>query len=674
MDDKISELLELTVTCMANGGSLQDLHETCEAFALAHIIPDKSDHEAAAMMACGMSRALWRSMPNPSRQFQIEKLPALGRNDKCAIGLPCKHKQCCGAMPDFPVFDAEHCWAILCEVLPANRMQDILDSGRLPDGMLALVAHRLLETDPERVRALLAPRFAGKLNPKEKHAGDLMWALCDAYDMLDEPKKKIALLERIAVEAGGQTRADALQRLSSVYSDSGDFNRAWNYFHEAQRASPDDISLAHLEILMLVSQKRDADARERAKFWAAKIMRAGYDEAEFPLLGWLRQIGQGLDPKQATAELTADQLAPWEKRMIAAVEAGLAKPVSTQHLRAVDVATLPPETPEAREAELVKQLIGMGLAKRDAIAQAKSLAADIAAQEKELDENSPEVDEEDVDDTRKNEHVLTPDAHLASLEDAWHRAWPLAKPLSTHPLPDFTADVWAPPQVEFWVAFLEQHPGAMDSPDILDDLIFALADMPTDAATWAATPVREKIRLRVRAMLDVVVPPGAILPWGIHENRPALRILAQEAMELFFDGEPDALKRLQVVIRLNPNDNYGMRDHIVNLHLERGENADALEVCAAYPDDGMPALAFGKALAHFRLGELPLATTVLKKAHKHSPKIVKFMLPARKAQPRSSALGIEFGGDDEAWNYRDAMREVWQSTPGAMAWLKKTVG
>ena len=115
-------------------------------------------------------------------------------------------------MPSFSAFDVEHWWAILCEVLPANRMQDILDSGRLPNGMLSLVAHRMLETDPERVRVLLEPHFAGKLNPKDKHAGDLMLALCDAYDKQGEPKKKIALLERVIKEGVGQLRG----RLAAV--------------------------------------------------------------------------------------------------------------------------------------------------------------------------------------------------------------------------------------------------------------------------------------------------------------------------------------------------------------------------------------------------------------------------------------------------------------------------
>ncbi len=671
MTDQVSDLLELAAVCMAEGGTLQELHGQCAAYVSTNLLKDKGDDESAAMLACGMSRALWRSMPNPSRKFQIDKLPALGRNDKCAIGLPCKHKQCCGAMPDMPVFDAQHCWAVLCEVLSADRMQDILDSGRLPDGMLSLVAERLLETEPERVRALLSPHFAGKLNAKDKHAGDLLFVLCDALDALNEPEEKIALLERVAAEAIGQTRADALQRLATVYSDAGDFERAWKYFQDAQRASPDDLSLAHLEILLLVSQRRDADARERAKFWTAKIMRAGYDEAEFPLLGWLRQIGQGLDPKQATADLTADQLAPWEKRMVAAIEAGLAKPVSTHHLRAVALATLPPPSPKERDAALVKQLMGMGLSKPEAIEQAAMLAAEIEAKEKEL-HDSP--GEDAADDMPDNEYKLAPDAHLASLEQAWHQAWPLAKPTSTHPLPAYSIDVWQPPQVEFWVAFLEQHPDALESPDILDDVMFALADMPTDAASWAATPIREKIYRRQRAILDAIVPSDAILPWGIHENRPVLRILAQEAFDQLHNDEPDAMLRAQTVMRLNPNDNHGFRDLVVNLHLTRGEDREALAVIAAYPDDGMPALAFGKALALFRLGELKPATKALKDAHRHSSKIAKFLLPAKKAQPKSSEYGIQIGGEEEAWNYRDAMREVWQAAPGAMDWLKKTAG
>lgn len=37
-------------------------------------------------------------------------------------------------------------------------------------------------------------------------------------------------------------------------------------------------------------------------------------------------------------------------------------------------------------------------------------------------------------------------------------------------------------------------------------------------------------------------------------------------------------------------------------------------------------------------------------------------------------MGIAVGGPDEAWLYRDEMRDTWKDTKGAMNWLKKNVG
>ena len=259
-------------------------------------------------------------------------------------------------------------------------------------------------------------------------------------------------------------------------------------------------------------------------------------------------------------------------------------------------------------------------------------------------------------------------------EQEWHRAWPLAKPISTHPLPDYTSDVWASPQVEYWVGFLEQHPDAMNSFDILDDVMAALADMPNDNSTWAATPLRAKIHKRTHQLLDAINASELVLPWLCHENRPALRILAAEAFELHEYDEPEAMARMQQLLRLNPNDNHGLRDLVVNLHLEHGEDKEALAVIAKYPDDNMTALCFGKVLALYRLGDIAHATAALKAANKLKPKIVKFLLPARKAEPKSSAYGIQIGGDDEAWQYREEMRDIWMSVPGAMEWLKRMAG
>ena len=479
------------------------------------------------------------------------------------------------------------------------------------------------------------------------------------------------MLERVVKEGVGQLRADALQRLATVHSDAGNFTAAWELFGEAQRAAPDDPALGHLEILMLVSQKRRAEAEQRAKFWTAKLTRAGYSDEEFPLLHWLRQIGQGYDAAQATADLTADRLSEWETRMIAAVEAGLAKPVATQHLRAVALASVPQDEPDEMEATLIRQLTGMGVSKKEAIAQARKILPAITAAGK---KRQGSLLDDMPDTVANNEYVLTMDAQLQTHEQQWHRAWPLGKPISTHPMPDLTVDVWAPPQVEFWVAFLEQHPDAMNSLDILDDVMVALACMPNDNSTWAGTPLRAKIYKRAHQLLDAVKANDLVLPWLCHENRPALRLLAQEAFELHDYDEPEAMLRMQQLLRLNPNDNHGLRDLVVNLHLVRGEDREALGVIKAYPDDNMSALSFGKVLALFRLGDIDNATVALKSANKLNPKIVKFLLPARKAQPKSSPYGIQIGGDDEAWQYREEMRDVWESVPGAMDWLKRLAG
>jgi len=303
-EDLITPMLEIAVKAMDAGEALPALRERLLAF-IETTPPDgmEIDSEGAAWLSCRMSRAIWNAMPNPARGFAIERLPALGRNDRCAIGGNCKHKQCCGGMPDVPPLDTAMCWEILCETLPANRLPDILGSGKLPDGLLASVADQLVDYDPNRARALLEPHFDGALDGRNKHLGDLLMVLCDAYDALDKPKLKRTLLERVATDGKGQPRADALQRLATMHSDRGEYDLAWQRFAEAQRASPDDPSLAHLEIVMLVGEGRQADARERARFWLARFERDGHNNESMPILDWLRKLARGEDPARAIADM-----------------------------------------------------------------------------------------------------------------------------------------------------------------------------------------------------------------------------------------------------------------------------------------------------------------------------------------------------------------------------------
>jgi hypothetical protein len=51
-------------------------------------------------------------------------------------------------------------------------------------------------------------------------------------------------------------------------------------------------------------------------------------------------------------------------------------------------------------------------------------------------------------------------------------------------------------------------------------------------------------------------------------------------------------------------------------------------------------------------------------------KIPRYLIAKRIKKPKLNPDGIMFGGDDQAWNYREEMRDDWLETHGALEWLK----
>jgi len=54
----------------------------------------------------------------------------------------------------------------------------------------------------------------------------------------------------------------------------------------------------------------------------------------------------------------------------------------------------------------------------------------------------------------------------------------------------------------------------------------------------------------------------------------------------------------------------------------------------------------------------------LESAHKKSTHIIEMLAKSRVKKPKIAAYGMRIGGRDQAWLYRDAMRSLWQQTPG----------
>lgn len=230
-------------------------------------------------------------------------------------------------------------------------------------------------------------------------------------------------------------------------------------------------------------------------------------------------------------------------------------------------------------------------------------------------------------------------------------------------------EMWDNP--DEWLLLLQEHPELAGSIAVIDDLIQSVCQLeaPNPAVTFQ--PLIMLALLQIKSLIPM--QPEQPLIWNIMDNRPALRVigfLADSMEEL--DDHDTALEMREWLLRLNPNDNQGMRALVVNSYLRLGRNDDAAALCAHYPEDFDVSICFGHALALFRLGREDAANKRLIEAIGQSPRIVAALLSKNMKEPKSVYPGcITLGGEDEAWHYREDARELWLETPGALAWLKK---
>jgi hypothetical protein len=173
----------------------------------------------------------------------------------------------------------------------------------------------------------------------------------------------------------------------------------------------------------------------------------------------------------------------------------------------------------------------------------------------------------------------------------------------------------------------------------------------------------------IRQALDGVEAPH--LAWPYTENRPALRNLARRVkLEMDLGNTAAATELAHWLLSLNPEDNHGFRGLVMNEHLRAGEDAAALELAARHPDDLQPELSYGKVLALYRLNRREEAEAALCAALKNLPKVPRFLISDRVRKPAIDPYGVSIGGEDQAWLYREDMRDVWAATRGALDWLK----
>lgn len=163
------------------------------------------------------------------------------------------------------------------------------------------------------------------------------------------------------------------------------------------------------------------------------------------------------------------------------------------------------------------------------------------------------------------------------------------------------------------------------------------------------------------------------LEWGWLDNRPFLRCMHGYGFALQKERKKEkALSVFREILKLNPNDNQGIRDLAVGAHLSLNQPEEALKICESYPGDIMPATLYGRAMALFKLNRKKEADKALRKAIAVSPLAFKELLKKRHRRPPSAYPGsVMVGGEDEAYEYWESSKNFWKNTPGALDWVRR---
>ena len=158
--------------------------------------------------------------------------------------------------------------------------------------------------------------------------------------------------------------------------------------------------------------------------------------------------------------------------------------------------------------------------------------------------------------------------------------------------------------------------------------------------------------------------------WGFLETRPYMRARAGLEAALWGLGRRrEAITHCQEMLKLNPNDNQGIR-YVLAGHLLSLDDVKTLKkLLKQYEEDGSAIWLYTQALLAYRENS-PDADKLAEEAwlaNSHVPGILSGSQPLVVSQNGY----ITMGGEDEAGEYVKDNGNAWQATPGAIEWLTR---
>jgi tetratricopeptide (TPR) repeat protein len=627
------------------------------------------DERALVSLVTTLSRHIWNATPLPGNNFCPRPLPTPQHRDPCPCGSGLKYEHCCLQIDQGIQIDSQALWPLILWHLPDRMRQNAISSGQVPVEAITLLAQEYLdEGKPRKGLTLIEPLFSDQIgNPDDAHDYALN-TLCNLYDEMGYHKKKLALLRYITqTQPRSPLRAGAWQRLATIYMDNGDSDAAWTAFRDAQRDNPDSLDIGILELHLLMASNKMEHAQERAKFWIIRLRKQGYLDNEPPLNHLLKMAN---DPIGALADVGIEITEGAGERLRNWLNTVTNRPIPHYYVSEEFSAKLSldddnkHETRVDSEVDTDEDLVSQIIERRNR----GRPVSEAALHRRELSSNETPVD------ATEQSQLLESLSELEYLNRQWHEIFPLEKPFSVHNEPFGIVYAWDLEIENAWMGFLEAYPQAFDSLDILDDLATALAQHPHYGSEWVDHALLAPVLRRANEIIERALANQANinLAWDLAENRPALRSLVRlSALSYRIGDTQEEYRLMNRLLRLNPDDNHGYRGPVMNIHLRTGNDEKALALADRYPNDFQAETTYGRVLALFRLNRKSEAEHALCAALDNLPKVASHLMRERVRKPKLENHGFTYGSNDQAWYYREEMRDVWKATPGLIDWMKK---
>jgi tetratricopeptide (TPR) repeat protein len=163
--------------------------------------------------------------------------------------------------------------------------------------------------------------------------------------------------------------------------------------------------------------------------------------------------------------------------------------------------------------------------------------------------------------------------------------------------------------------------------------------------------------------------------WLILETRPYMRALCALADQLLQDGQSSAaVEHFFELLRLNPNDNQGIRDFLVPLLVSLKRYKEASSLLSQHEDDDAVWIVYSRALLHYRQrGDTKTARKALVHAIECNHHVVEYLLNPDFEAARALPDFYSPGGQDEAYLYVKEWRKDWRNAKGSLAWIVSTL-